>query len=69
MRKEDTQPNHYLRKERIYQRASGWYFLVRQGASFGPYQSKQNAEKSLQSFVALLQLQYPNDRHHSTSAS
>jgi hypothetical protein len=55
VRKEDTHPTYYERNERVYQAAGGWFFLVRQGAAFGPYQSKQNAEKSLQSFVALLQ--------------
>ncbi len=54
MRKEDSSAETYERSERFYHSERGWYFTVRQGAAFGPYESRQNAEKNLHSFVSLL---------------
>jgi len=45
----------YNRSDRIIQREDGWYFTIRQGAAFGPYETRQHAEKHLDSFVSLLQ--------------
>lgn len=55
MRKDDKQQKNFKRSERIYYKESGWYFTIRDGASFGPYETKENAEKSLRSFTRLLQ--------------
>lgn len=58
MRKEDksqTITDGYDRTDRIFQNQDGWFFTVRQGAAFGPYESRQHAEKHLDSFVSLLQ--------------
>lgn len=57
MRKDDKFQHSYQRSERIFQKMSSWYFTVRQGAVFGPYETKQNAEKSLKSFISILQEQ------------
>ncbi len=55
MRKDDKQPPENIeRKNRVYQGESGWYFTIRQGAAFGPYQTKEEALKGLSSFTELL---------------
>jgi hypothetical protein len=59
MRKEDSIYKTYERHERIYKTDSGWFFTVRQGAAFGPYESKQSAQKHLAGFVSILQSQKP----------
>ncbi|TQV75160.1 hypothetical protein FLL45_09485 [Aliikangiella marina] len=55
MRKEDPYFKIYDRSDRLYQTESGWFFSVRQGAAFGPYESQQNAKKNLASFVEIIQ--------------
>ena len=58
MRKEDKNnlvSNDFNRTDRIFQDENGWYFTIRQGAAFGPYETKQHAEKHLTSFVSLIQ--------------
>lgn len=57
MRKEDRQFKSYERSERFFQTESGWFFLIRQGAKFGPYESKKNAQKSFGDFFDILQSQ------------
>ncbi|WP_196137194.1 DUF6316 family protein [Aliikangiella sp. G2MR2-5] len=58
MRKEDrssiADKNDFERSDRLYQTNDGWFFTIRQGASFGPYQTRQHAEQNLQSFVELV---------------
>lgn len=54
MRKEDKGNRSFKRSERFYEKETGWYFFIRQGASFGPYESKQHAQKHLNSFITLL---------------
>lgn len=54
MRKDDKQQQNFKRSQRVHMTGSGWYFTVRQGASFGPYETKENAEKGLQGFTRLL---------------
>ncbi|WP_367023425.1 DUF6316 family protein [Aliikangiella maris] len=57
MRKDDLSTKEYKRTDRIYQKDSNWYFSIRQGAVFGPYESRKNAQKSLESFVSILKAQ------------
>jgi len=57
MRKEDQNFKIYPRTDRLYQTESGWFFSVRQGAAFGPYESRQNAQKNLNGFIDILQQQ------------
>lgn len=54
MRKDDKQVEDFKRTERLYLTESGWYFTVRQGASFGPYKTKEGAQKGLDGFTRLL---------------
>lgn len=54
MRKEDKIRKQYERSDRLFQTQSGWFFNIRQGAAFGPYDSKQNAVKGLDGFKAFL---------------
>ena len=64
MRKEDSVFKNYPRHDRLYKTDSGWYFIVRQGASFGPYESKQSAQKNLAGFVSILQSQQPDSKQY-----
>ncbi|WP_444997594.1 DUF6316 family protein [Aliikangiella sp. IMCC44359] len=57
MRKDDFSNKEYNRTERVYQEGAGWFFYIRQGAVFGPYESKQNAQKGVESFVTILKQQ------------
>ncbi len=54
MRKEDKLEKKFARSNRLYQKSAGWFFTVRQGAEFGPYDSQCNAEKSLRNFISFL---------------
>lgn len=54
MRKDDQSFQDFKRTERLYSNNKGWYFVVRQGAEFGPYSDKHFAEKCMRSFVNLL---------------
>lgn len=54
VRKEDKIRRVYPRSDRLFQTQSGWFFNIRQGAAFGPYDSKQNAVKGLDGFKAFL---------------
>lgn len=59
MRKEDPYFKLYDRSDRLFQTESGWFFAIRQGAAFGPYETQQNAKKGLASFVEIIQDQTP----------
>ena len=56
MRKEDKSFRSFERSNRFYETDSGWFFTIRQGAVFGPYESRNTAEKGLMSFVSLLKV-------------
>jgi hypothetical protein len=54
MRKDDKNNENFERTERVYEGEAGWYFTIRQGAAFGPYHTKEEAMKGLESFTDLL---------------
>ncbi|WP_168204017.1 DUF6316 family protein [Aliikangiella coralliicola] len=54
MRRDDKKQYQFNRSERFYVTDSGWYFTIRQGAAFGPYESRNMAVKGLNAFIDLL---------------
>ena len=42
---------HPFRTERLYTSNSSWYFMVRGGASEGPFDSRETAQIALDRFV------------------
>jgi hypothetical protein len=49
-RREDKKDKTYFRSERIFRMNGQWYFCTREG-DYGPYASKDIAERTLKRFV------------------
>lgn len=48
-----------MRTDRFFAVNSAWYFATREGASIGPFESKNDAQKGLSDFVDFIKLAEP----------
>ena len=48
-----------MRTDRFFAVNSAWFFATREGASIGPFESKNDAQKGLSDFVDFIQLAEP----------
>ena len=48
-----------IRTDRFFAVNSAWYFATREGASIGPFESKDDAAQGLQDFVDFIALAEP----------
>lgn len=49
-----------MRTDRFFAVNNGWYFATREGASIGPFESKDGARDGLNDFIDFVQLADPS---------
>lgn len=47
----DSKPVSCFRTNRFFRVSGGWYFTTREGADFGPFQSREEAEGKLSRYL------------------
>lgn len=51
MRREDASAQVYQQRLRIFKAGDEWFFTTREGVNMGPFDSKENAEKSISELI------------------
>jgi len=54
-RKSDRRKGTYFRAERFYRANDKWYFLLRGGITFGPFDTRKEAETELEYYLGMME--------------
>lgn len=60
-RKGDGRKEMHFRVDRFYRANGKWYFLTRGGTTFGPFDTKKEAETELEYYLGLMNPPPPNE--------